>query len=350
MTITLDLSARQGPFTVQAKGPIGPGITSVFGPSGCGKTTLLRAICGLTKARGSFTFKGADLNALPPHKRRIAMVFQDSRLFDHLTVQGNLRYAQKRASTPVNLDRISALAGITPLLDRKPATLSGGERQRVALARALASAPRLLLLDEPLTALDAPARRDLIGVIDQLRGQLPIMHVSHDISEIAQLADDLWLMRQGRVTHHGPIQQVLADPHRVADLGTRVAGAVVIGHIQSYDAADDLTEVLLGLGHVFLPGNIGAVGTPLRLRIPAHDVTLMLDAPRGSSALGHLPVEITDLAQGGGPGVAVGLRSGSVDLLARITRRSAQALNLHKGMTLHAMLKATALSPADTGR
>lgn len=346
----VDISATQGDFTVQARCALPNGITSIFGPSGCGKTTLLRAVAGLIPAQGTVQLNGSDLSHLPAHRRGIGMVFQDARLFAHLNVAGNLRYAARRAHGPADRDQIIAQTGIAPLLPRSTRTLSGGERQRVALARALMSGPRILLLDEPLSALDNRARAQMMDVLDRLRqGPVPVLHVSHDISEVARLAEHLWLMRAGQVIRHGPVQDILNDPHSASVLGPRLAGAVVFGRVRAYHSDDDLTEIALGAGHAFVPGQIGTPGDNLRLRVPAHDVTLHRTASRGSSALSHLPVTISDIAPGQGPGALIGLQSGDLRLLARITRRSVRTMGLRPGMALYASFKATALTPTDAG-
>lgn len=346
----VELTAQQGAFTLRARGDLAAGITSVFGPSGCGKSTLLRAVAGLIAAQGRLNLGSEDLARLPAHRRGTGMVFQDARLFAHLSVAGNLRYAQRRARARVDRDAIIDQTGIGALLPRRARTLSGGERQRVALARALLSAPRLLLLDEPLSALDAAGRTQMMTALDTLRaGAVPVLHVSHDISEVARLADQIWLMRDGEITRHGPAQEVMNDPQSAAALGPRQAGALVHGEVLAYHPLDDLTEITLGGGRAFVPGRIGAPGGQARLRIPAHDVTLHLNAPQGCSALSHLAVTITEIAPSPDRGALIGLRSGQVQLLAQITRRSVQAMALAPGMRIYASFKATALAQTDTG-
>lgn len=353
--LRVDLRLGRPDFTLEVAGDVPPGLTSVFGPSGCGKTTLLRCIAGLERAAGRVALGDAiwqeGRRHLPPHKRGVGVVFQDARLFDHLDVAGNLRFAEKRAPTPPERERIIAMCDLAPLLSRRPAVLSGGERQRVALARALMASPLVLLLDEPLSALDQARREELLPILEALRdsAMIPMIHVSHDLSEVARLADRLWVMEAGRVQLHGPLSDVLSDPHAAARLGPRQAGAVVEAEVGAYDPRDDLTALRVGEGTLWLPGRVGAPGETRRLRIPAHDVTLMLTPPQGLSALSHLPVTITDLAPGHGPGVAVGLASGEARLIARITKRSLREMGLAPGMRLHALLKATALSPGDTG-
>lgn len=325
------------------------GVTAIWGPSGCGKTSLLRAIAGLDPCQGVVHFNGQEWRGvLPkPHLRKAAMVFQDGRLFDHLTVAGNLQFAAKRARGAA--PDVVRMLDLAPLMTRRPRQLSGGERKRVALGQALLSGPDLLMLDEPLSGLDATRRNDILPYLEQLRHQpgLVTLLVTHDISEAARLADHLWVMGGAGISAQGPMMQILADPNYAQVLGPRQAGAVVDGQIAGHDPRDDLTEITVGLGRLFLPGRVGQAGAAIRLRIPAHDVILSLDAPDGLSALGAVPVQITTLAQGAGPGVAVGLQSGGVHLLARVTRRSAEQLELRPGLSLFAIVKATAIAPFD---
>lgn len=346
--LQIDLALQNGPKTaIQAAAP--RGITGLYGPSGCGKTSLLRAIAGLDPAQGAIMTDGVDLAALPPHRRGVAMVFQDGRLLDHLNVLGNLRFAARRAkSDPAEI--IAAL-DLEPLLAKRPAQLSGGERKRVALGQALLLRPKVLMLDEPLTGLDAARRNDILPYLAALRRKpLVTLLVSHDLSDLSHLADHLWLIGPEGLRRQGDLAQILADPQSAQLLGPRQAGALVEARILGYDTQDDLTQLALGQGHVYLPGHLGAKGNTIRLRIPAHDVILSRAAPNGLSALGHVPVEITSIHPGRGPGLIIGLRTGSVDLLARITRRSAREMQLRDGMALHALIKATAIAPADAPR
>lgn len=353
MTLTVDLTHRQGDFALSVAFDAPTGVTALFGRSGAGKTSVVKAVAGLVRPdRGRIvvgdqvlldTAKGIDV---PVHKRRIGYVFQDARLFPHMDVARNLTYGGRH-----DFDRIVDMLGLRPLLTRKPATLSGGEQSRVALGRALMSDPRILLMDEPLAALDQPRKAEILPYLERLRDEagMPILYVSHDLSEVARLATSLVVMKDGGVVRAGPVSEVLSDPSMVATLGVREAGAVIAGHVQDYDEGDDLTTMGFDGGTLILPGMQGPTGAALRVRIAASDIILSAEFPASVSALNVLPVTVTDIQAGRGPGVAVGLLAGQTRLLARVTRRSATQMGLAEGKALFAIVKANAVAPQDIG-
>ena len=359
MELRLDFALRFATFALTVQEDIGlDGVTAVFGPSGCGKSTLLRVIGGLERGAVGQVALGAEVwqapgRFIPPERRGLAMVFQDARLFAHLSVAGNLDFAARRAGPAPGFaaDAVIRTLDLGPLMARRPAQLSGGEKQRVAIGRALLSRPRLLMLDEPLSALDTLRKAEILPYLERLAGEgrVPMLYVSHAVSEVARLATALIVLQNGQVSLRGPLTEVLSDPAAVALLGVRDAGAVLTGRVLSYDPVDSLTEVALDQGRLILPGLLGAVGAPVRVRVPAQDVILSLTAPVGMSALNVLAVTVTSLVAGTEPGVAVGLACGADRLLARITRRSAAALGLVEGKALFAILKATAVGPQDIG-
>lgn len=176
MTLCVALRHRLDAFELDVTFEAGAGVTALFGRSGAGKTTIVNAVSGLLKADAAeITLDGQIFDSagihLQPHKRRIGYVFQDARLFPHLTVAQNLDYARRFGSKGAARDRIIALLGIGALLARRPATLSGGERQRVALGRALLADPKLLLMDEPLAALDAPRKAEILPYLERLKAE-----------------------------------------------------------------------------------------------------------------------------------------------------------------------------------
>lgn len=351
--LEIDVQKAQGDFRLDVTCEAPTGVTAVFGRSGSGKTSLVNIVAGLLRPDSGRVQIGdtvlfdqaAGIN-LPPAKRRIGYVFQDARLFPHMTVLRNLTYGGDHDGA-----RVIKLLGLEPLLDRRPSGLSGGERQRVALGRALMCNPRLLLMDEPLAALDARRKAEILPYFERLRDELrvPMIYVSHDVSEVARLATTLVVLDDGKVCVAGPVGDVLARPDVVPLLGAREAGAVIVTRVAGRLLDDDLTELQFSGGRILMPGQVGEIGQTLRLRIPAQDVILAQDAPTGISALNVLPVTITAIAQGRGPGVAVGLRAGEDQLLARVTRRSAGRMGLTVGKQMFAIIKATAVGPEDVG-
>ncbi len=337
----------------------GPGITALFGPSGAGKTTAIKAMAGLlTPDHGHIRlgdrvlFDSAAGQNLAPHKRRLGYVFQDGRLFPHLSVADNLRFGARfaRSAPPLSETLLVDLLGLGDLLSRHPSTLSGGETQRVALARALLSAPDMLLMDEPLAALDGPRKEDILPYLDRLKTQarLPILYVTHSVEEIARLADHVVLLQDGRMLRQGPVFDILSDPEAMPLLGVREAGAILSATVTAHDT-DGLTQLTVPGGTLELPGVTATPGEIVRLRVLARDVILATHRPTGLSARNILPVTVTDLRPGRGPGVAVVLRLGDQRLLARVTERSASELALSPGAEVFAILKSTSVARAAIG-
>ena len=337
-----------------------PGITALFGRSGTGKTTVVNAVSGLLRpARGRIELAGEILFDsrlgvnLPVHRRRLGYVFQDGRLFPHLSVRQNLTYGARfapRGAQGPSLEEVCALLGIGALLERRPGSLSGGEKQRVAIGRALLSRPRMLLMDEPLAALDAARKEEILPYLERLRDrtEIPVLYVSHSVAEVARLATFVVVLESGQVARAGTAERVLSDPATVRQIGLREAGAV-LGATVIRHHPDGLTELAVSGGRLFLPETDAPEGAQLRVRILAHDVIVALEAPHGLSALNVLPCEILALRSGGGPGVMVQLRCGSDRLLARITRRSAEALGLAPGMRVFAVAKSVSVARTDIG-
>ncbi|QEA12032.1 molybdenum ABC transporter ATP-binding protein [Comamonas flocculans] len=355
-TIAARLHLARADFTLDVDLALpGQGVTALFGPSGCGKTTCLRALAGLERAAGRVQVKGAiwqddaTRTWLPTHRRQLGYVFQEASLFPHLTVRRNIEYGQRRLAAGrrrISLDQAVQLLGLATLLERLPHTLSGGERQRVAIARALAASPRLLLMDEPLAALDAARKAEVLPYLERLQHQLdiPVLYVSHAIDEVARLASHLVLLHQGRVLAHGPTAELLAR----ADLPLAHAdnaGALVSGTVSHHDPHEHLLSVrLAGCTLRLVSSRQHAVGEAVRLRIPARDVSLARVPAEGSTILNILPVRITRLVPDGAGQVLVALDCAGSALLARITAHSCAALALAPGQTLHAHVKGVALA------
>jgi molybdate transport system ATP-binding protein len=331
----------------------GQGVSALFGPSGCGKTTVLRALAGLEHAAGRVALDGEvwqdDARGLfvPTHRRAIGYVIQEAALFPHLDVRGNLDYARRRAGAArVALEPVVELLGIGALMARKPDTLSGGERQRVAIARALAAAPRLLLMDEPLAALDAARKAELLPYLERLHRELalPIVYVSHAIDEVARLAHQLVLLERGRIVAAGAVGEVMAR----LDLPTaqgETAGVVLDAVLAERDAQWQLVRLQVGEGFSVWARDPGfEIGRALRLRLLARDVSLARAPQTGSSIGNQLRGTVETIADDEHPALAlVRVRVGDNPVLARLTRRSAHALGLQAGMPVWAQVKTVAL-------
>src|SRR5512134_3952387 len=311
MALTVDVRLRHRGFDLDVAQDFSlSGVTGLFGPSGSGKSTLLRIIAGLeTRANGRVAM-GTEVwqegdRQLPPHRRGVGYVFQDARLFPHLTVRGNLDYAFRRAQglDGPGMAEVTDALDLGPLLARRPAQISGGEQQRVAIGRALLTAPKILLMDEPLASLDESRKAEILPYLERLcdQSRVPIIYVSHSVAEVARLARDMVVLRDGRVLRAGSAIAVLSDPEAVPIVGSREAGAVIEARIVAQHE-DGLTELAVSAGRLWLPRIEAAIGDQLRLRIPAQDVILARDRPEGLSALNILPVTVTEVKVGEGPG------------------------------------------------
>lgn len=331
----------------------GRGVTALFGHSGSGKTTCLRALAGLERAAHGYVAVGdtvwqdeASGVFVPPHQRALGYVFQEASLFPHLSVRGNLEFGYKRAgrvATGLDVEGTARLLGIDGLLARRPDSLSGGERQRVAIARALLAAPRLLLMDEPLAALDLKRKQEILPYLERLHDELsiPIVYVSHAPDEVARLADHLVLLDGGRVAASGPLGSTLARTDLPPTFAGE-AGVVLETTVQAHEE-DDLSCLAFSGGLIRVGRRAEAPGTRLRCRIHARDVSLALERPRASSILNILPAQITDIAPTDAPGqVLVQMQTGECWLLARITQRSCRELDLAPGKQVYAQVKAVA--------
>lgn len=332
----------------------GQGVSALFGPSGCGKTTCLRAVAGLERApQGRVVVAGevwqdeARKQWLPTHRRALGYVFQEASLFPHLSVRGNVEYGLRRLPAQrrrIPLEQALELLGLQALLARAPATLSGGERQRVAIARALLTAPQILLMDEPLAALDLKRKLEILPYLERLHGELsiPIIYVSHAPDEVARLADHLVLLDQGKVVASGALNEVLSRidlPEAFAD----DAGVVIEAQIAAHEA-DELTRLEFPGGSIFVSRRHEPVGTFLRCRIHARDVSLALVPQVQTSILNCVAATVVDLAPTDTPGhILVRLDVAGEPLLARITKRSAERLEIRPGLALRAQIKAVAL-------
>ncbi len=360
MTLSVQITHAFSGFTIEAAFDAPAGVTVLFGPSGSGKTSVIRAVAGLlTPDQGQVKLDGETLldtrngRSKPVYKRSIGYIFQEDRLFPHMTVKRNLAYGARFAGdgTDAGFDRIVEMLGIGHLLERRPAGLSGGERQRVAIGRALLARPRLLLADEPLASLDEPRKAEILPYFERLRDEvdIPVLYVTHSVAELARLATTVVVMQGGRVVQQGPVGEVMSEPAVMGmGAGIRAAGAPLRARVTRH-LDDGLTELDAAGTPLFLPQIDRAEGTQVRLRVAAHDVILSRERPVGLSALNILPGTVTSVRPGEGPGTLVSLSTPAGNLLARITQRSAKALELAQGVSCHAVIKTVAIAPEDIG-
>jgi molybdate transport system ATP-binding protein len=333
----------------------GQGVTALFGPSGSGKTTILRCMAGLERSKTGFLSVADEVWQdekrgifLPTHKRPLGLVFQEASLFPHLSVLENLRYGMKRAGNikGEGFEAMLGLLDIRPLLERAPSGLSGGERQRVAIARALLTRPRLLLMDEPLAALDMKRKLEILPYLERLHDELsiPVIYISHSLSEVTRLADRLVLIENGRVTANGPLMDILVRP----DLSGAFAGetgAVLETTVAAHET-DGLTRLEFPGGKLYVAGDAHTPGNRLRCHIHASDISLALSAHTDTSILNTLPATVAAIAATDTPGhvlVQLRLMDGETLLLARITERSRQALAITPGLAVIAQVKSVAI-------
>ena len=337
----------------------GQGVTVLLGPSGCGKTTVLRCLAGLERAQGRVRVAGLTWQDdergvhVPTHHRALGMVFQEASLFAHLSVKDNLLYGFRRiaaAQRRIQPDQAIGLLGIGHLMDRQPSGLSGGERQRVAIARALLTSPALLLMDEPLSALDTARKAEVLPYLAALSNSgAPIVYVTHALDEAARLADHLVLMREGRIELAGPAEEVMARPDsplaRFDD-----ASAILHATLVEREPEPGLARLRLGAGDgsagsvLWVGGCTEDIGARVRVRVLARDVSVALSRPVDSSILNILPATVVALHDEDALSVMLrlSLADGSA-LLARLTRRSVVALGLRPGLVVHAQIKGAAL-------
>jgi len=347
MSLDVDIDHARDNFRIAARFAAAPGLTALFGRSGAGKTTLIDIVGGLVRPdRGRVAVDGQVLVDtergifVPSHHRRIGYVFQDSRLFPHLSVRRNLLYGRwfnrDAGGTSADLNSVVDLLGIGHLLERRPASLSGGEKQRVAIGRALLAHPQLLLMDEPLAALDEARRGEILPYIERLRDEMgvPILYVSHSVAEVARLATTVVILTDGKVTAVGPVADILP----LADSGD--GGSVLDATVARHDESFQLSVLASAAGELQVPRLSAPVGAPVRAYIRARDVMLSLKPPEEISALNVLAGRITAIEAGtSGAQAEVKLDCSGAALTARLTAKSVQRLALAPGKPVYAVIK-----------
>jgi molybdate transport system ATP-binding protein len=359
--LEVDVRYAAGAFRLAAAFSAGPGVTALFGRSGAGKSTLLDLIAGLRHGatgrirvgeRALFdTGAGVDL---PPHRRHVGYVFQQGRLLPHLTVRHNLLYGRffaRRRGQVIGLAQAVELLGLADLLERRPGALSGGEKQRVAIGRALLANPGVLLLDEPLAALDAPRKAEILYYVERLRDELrlPIVYVSHSLDEVVRLADTLVLLSDGRVLGAGPVAQMMGRAELRPYLGRHEGGAVIEARVVEQDLHTGLARLAFGALALEVPDVEALAGEHVRIRIRARDVSIALTAPQGVSIRNVLPGVVREVRLDDAAITDVRLDVGGVPLIARITRKSAVELGVVPGRRVFALVKSVSIDRRSTG-
>jgi molybdate transport system ATP-binding protein len=357
----LDLSVRRrlGAFRLDVALSSGAGVTALFGPSGSGKSTLVAMVAGLARpdagrivVDGRVLFDSQAGIDLPPEARRLGCVFQEARLFPHLAVRGNLLFGWHRLPAPerrVDFDAVVEVLGIGHLLERRPAALSGGEKQRVAIGRALLAAPRILLMDEPLAALDAARKAELLPFIADLgrRFAIPVLYVSHAMDEVLRLADTLVLMEDGRAAAFGPVEDLLARADLAHLTGLGEAGAVVRATVERHDDAHGITALSFA-GGTLLVGRLDLPpGASVRLRVRARDVALAIEPPGRISVRNVLEGRVVSVTAGAGHVADVMLDCGGTLIWSQITALAQSQLRLAPGMRAYALVKAVTIARGD---
>jgi len=356
MTLSVAIKHRQGAFALDAEFECGTGVTALFGRSGAGKTTLINAIAGLESPRkGRITFDGDTLLDtqqginVPAGKRHFGYVFQEGRLFPHLTVRQNLLYSRLFDREPHPADEfthIVELLGIADLLARRPAQLSGGEKQRVAIGRALLAKPRLLLLDEPLAALDAHRKNEILRYLELLRDELriPMIYVSHTVEEVVRLADTVVLLSEGKTVAVGEVEEIMGRPDLRSAGGAFEGGAIVDAKVIAQDTEYNLATLAFDGGTLLVANVDDLIGELVRVRIRARDVSIALERPQRISIQNVLHGKVSAIHTDASGIVDVSIVVGAVTLRSRVTRRAVEQLALAPGLEVYALVKAVSLA------
>ena len=331
------------------------GVTAIFGKSGAGKSSLLRIIAGLDYVQNGLVQFGDEIwqsaesvHWRPAHKRRVGYVFQNPSLFEHLSVMGNLAYARKRAldklAGPVE-EELHGL-GIQHLLNRRVADLSGGEKQRVAIARALISHPKILLMDEPVSALDKQGREEVLGLVQQVQRTLniPVLYVSHSLDEVARVSDRILLIRDGALAAQGSTTEMLLHPNIASETQDRLE-TIIDAEVVELDSDYGLCRLMFTGGELWVLNQALSIGDKARARIMARDLSLTLERQENTSIQNIVAARVTAFreSENNAAQVVVELDAQGCKLLAQVTRRSKDKLQLHEGKAVFAQIKSVAL-------
>ena len=365
-TLAIDIRLTRDEFSLRFDAELQlKGITAVFGPSGAGKTTLLRVVAGLEKgavgrvALGDELWQDTDRRVMvPAHARHLGYVFQDGRLFPHLTVEGNLLFAAERAqrrnrggrapeagaliASETSMSAVVRALDLKNLLARKPDTLSGGEVQRVAMGRALLTAPRIMLLDEPLSALDLQRKAEIIPYVERLTGDfgVPVLYVTHNVDEVTRLASSMVLLAEGRVAAMGGVADILERVELWPITGRLEAGSVL--EAIAGKTRDGMTSLDLQGETLRVPAIGVAAGKLVHLRVQARDVAVACERPERLSIRNVLPAIVVNIEFTESPFVELLLDVNGQHLRSRVTREAVEDLGLRVGQPVFALVKSVA--------
>ncbi|BCN94203.1 molybdenum import ATP-binding protein ModC [Thiomicrorhabdus immobilis] len=350
-----DFTLDTGSFEIPASG-----VTAIFGHSGSGKTTFLRCLAGFeSQATGQVIFSDQawlhNGKSLAIHKRGLGYVFQEASLFAHLNVEDNLRYGLKRAKNPrfIEFTQVVEWLGLSHLLGRNVTTLSGGERQRVAIGRTLLSQPKILMLDEPMAALDLFAKRAIMPYLERLRDELdiPILYISHSPEEVERLADTVIFMHNGKIASIEPIEQALNREDTPLYQGSEPRSVLSAEVVELFEE-EGLARLKVGEAELYVPASdaladsgLNELGSNVRVVISAKQVSLMAEKPQQTSMLNHLPVTIEAIEEHNDYSYLIRLRVKSEPwpLIAQITKRSLKTLDLQVNQAWVAAIKSVSI-------
>jgi len=351
MTLSVAVKHRQGAFLLDTHFECDTGVTALFGRSGAGKTTLINTIAGLLRpTSGHVVFDGETLFDsdrkihVRAGLRRFGYVFQEGRLFPHLTVRQNLNYASwfnRALRSNDGFSRVVDMLDIDALLQRRPAQLSGGEKQRVAIGRALLARPRLLLLDEPLASLDTGRKREILRYLKRLRDEtrIPMIYVSHAVEEVLQLADQVVLLGSGQVIASGAVEEVMGRTDLHQATGVFEGGTVIEAVVIAVDVEDRLATLRFDGGTLTVGAGDMQTGEQVRVRIRAREVSIALQRPQHISIQNILQGRIIAI-EASHSGVNVSIAVGSATVRSRVTARAVRQLSLAAGSEVYVLVKA----------
>ncbi len=347
-----NIQLQRDSFSISAEFDIpSSGVLGIYGHSGSGKTTLLRCIAGLEKnVQGEIIFNDThwldQKNQLPTQQRKIGYIFQESRLFCHLNVEDNLNYGARRNpagtsdNTLLQRNHLLQLLNIEHLLNRMPDNLSGGEKQRVAIARALLKNPQLLLMDEPLAALDNQRKREILPFLERLHDELniPMLYVSHSLEEVSRLCDYMLVMEQGRIRFKGDLHETLVSPDSPLSREENAA-AIIECNVLEQHTDYQLSTVESQHGTRLKVQGILEMNRHIRLRILATDICLCNEPPCDSSILNVIAGNVSCIVAEKGAGILLQVDASGDIFLVRISRMAYDTLNISPGKAVYLQIK-----------